>query len=48
MKRPWAMAASVPTCSATSTGFQSGQQEQAAGWRVAPLREQAPRIGTFW
>ena len=43
MKRPGASVASVPTCSASSTGFQSGRRKSAPNGSIAPLREAAPQ-----
>jgi hypothetical protein len=48
MKRPRMIAASVPTCSAISTGFQSGSKNrQPAGWSLHSASSRAS-IGTFW
>ncbi len=41
MKRPRLMHASVAVCSATSTGFHSGNRYNAPAGAIAPLREQA-------
>ena len=48
MKRPAAIDASVPICSASSTGCQSGSRKSApAGWSPHSASSR-PTIGTFW
>ena len=48
MKRPRAMAASVPTCSATSTGFQSGRRKRQPAGLSSHSARSRPSMGTFW
>ena len=47
MKRPRAMAASVPTCSAMSTGLQRGRRKRQPAGRSAHSASRRPSIGTF-
>ena len=48
MKRPRMMAASVPTCSAMSTGFQSGSRNRQPAGLSLHSASRRPSIGTFW
>ncbi len=48
MKRPGASVASVPTCSATSTGFHSGRRKSAPNGASPHSARHRARIGTFW
>ena len=48
MKRPPAMAASVPTCSATSTGFHSGSRNRQPAGPSPHSASMRAVIGTFW
>ena len=46
--RPCAMEASVPTCSATSTGFQSGRRKRHPAGLSPHSASRRAVIGTFW
>ena len=48
MKRPRASAASVPTCSATRTGFQSGRRKRQPAGLSPHSASSRPSMGTFW
>jgi len=48
MKRPWAIAASVPTCSAISKGFHSGRRKRQPAGAAPHSASIRPRMGTFW
>ena len=48
MKRPLAMDARVPICSASSTGDQSGNRNSAPAGRSPHSASRRPTIGTFW
>ena len=48
MNRPRMIAASVPTCSAMSTGFQRGSRNRQPAGLSLHSASRRPSIGTFW
>jgi hypothetical protein len=48
IKRPWAMAASVPICSATSTGCHKGSKNRHPAGALPHSARSRPSIGVFW